>query len=107
MTTEMLIQKVREELGRPLNAREEQILVTTLKIWQNAQAEQSRRSSDKNFVKPKPASELHEQSKAHPVTKPSDQHQPLAKNRQIYLIKKRNKRRKLMIATAQFASRTL
>ena len=107
MTTEMLIQKVREELGRPLSAREEQILVTTLKIWKNAQAEQARQLADKNFVKPKPASVLHQQSQAHPLPKPSDQHQPLAKNRQIHLIKKRNKRRKMMIAVAQFASRTL
>jgi hypothetical protein len=106
MTIEMLMQKVREELGRPLSAREEQILVTTLKIWQNALVEQARQPSGQNFVTPKLASELNGQNKAHPVPKPSDQHQPLAKNRQIHLIKKRNKRRKLIIAAAQFASKT-
>lgn len=108
MTTEMLIQKVREELGRPLSAREEQILVTTLKIWKNAQAEQARQLADKNFAKPKPAPELREQSKPVPLPNSGNQHQPAAKNRHNHLIKKKNKRRRIMlIAAAQFASRTL
>ena len=108
MTTETLIQKVREELGRPLSAREEQILVTTLKIWKNAQAEQARKLTDKNFAKPKPSPELHERSKALPLSKPNDQQQPAAKNQHNHLIRKRNKRRRIMmIAAAQFAPRTL
>lgn len=108
MTTEMLMQKVREELGRPLSAREEQILVTTLKIWKKAQAEQARQLADKNFVMPKPAPELREQTKALPLSKPANQQQPPAKSTHNYLIKKRNKRRRIMmIAAAQFASKTL
>ena len=111
MTTEMFIEKVREKLGT-LNERDEQLLTSIIKTLQREGAVQSQQPSEKDFTRRGvglEGGEIHVHDPQPPAVNlgnQDDEPNSDPKNRQIYLARKKRKRRKSKIIAMQTASRT-
>jgi hypothetical protein len=109
MTTETLIEKVREKLGT-LNERDEQLLVLITKILQREGAVQSKQLSEKSFTRRGvglESGEIHMCDRQPPAVSLSNQRNELnsdTKNRQIYLARKKRSRQKAKIAAIRAAT---